>query len=143
MAEGSTPISTQGIQLLRGTSESDLTPLCRIKDYPDLIGDPNLIDVTDLEDTQQTNIQGVKTSDLLTFTANYTKEQYEAAAATEGQPGTYALRLSDGSGWTWKGEHTLGVPGHGVDEAVEFTVNITNSSPVKRSESISVSGVGG
>lgn len=136
-------ISTQGIQLLRGTSKTDLTELCRIKDYPDLIGDPNLIDVTDLQDTQQTNIQGVKTSDLLTFTSNYTKEQYDKAAETEGQPGTYALRLSDGSGWTWEGEHTLGVPGHGVDEAVEFTVNVTNSSPVTRSESITVSGEGG
>lgn len=131
-------ISTQGIQLLRGTTTSDYKELCRIKDYPDLIGDPNLIDVTDLKDTQQTNIQGVKTSDLLTFTSNYTKEQYTEASKTESTPGYYALRLSDGTGWEWQGEHTLGVPGHGVDEAVEFTVNVTNSTPITRSETINV-----
>lgn len=133
---GSSPISTQGIKLMHSTSGTGYTELCRIKDYPDLIGDPNLIDVTDLQDTQQTNIPGVKTSDLLTFTSNYTKEQYTQAATNEGEAGYYALQLSDGSGWKWQGSHTLGVPGHGVDEAVEFTVNCTNSTPVERFDTL-------
>lgn len=133
-------ISTFGIQLLCGDSAEALAELCRIKDYPDLIGAPNTIDVTDLQDDQQTFIPGIKTSDTLAFTANYTKESYDAVEALADQPKYYALRLSDGSGWTWQGEHTLGVPGHGVDEPVEFTINCTNSSPVKRSAEITVSG---
>lgn len=129
-------ISTYGVQLLCGDSAEAMTPLCRIKDYPDLIGDPNLIDVTDLEDEQQTNIQGIKTSDLLTFTANYTKDAYDAVEAKAGKDQYYGLKLSDGSGWTWQGQHSMGVPGHGVDEPVEFTINITNSTPVKRAATV-------
>lgn len=132
-------ISTFGIQLLCGESSSALKELCRIKDYPDLIGPTNTIDVTDLQDDQQTFIPGIKTSDTMTFTANYTKESYDAVEALAGTDKYYALRLSDGSGWTWQGQHTLGVPGHGVDEPVEFTVNCTNSTPVERSATINVS----
>lgn len=130
------PISTQGIKLMRSDSGTGYTELCRIKDYPDLIGDPNLIDVTDLQDTQQTNIQGTKSSDTMSFTSNYTKEQYTQAAENEGVQGYYALQLSDGTGWKWQGTHSLGVPGHGVDEAVEFTVNCTNSTPIERFDTL-------
>lgn len=129
-------ISTYGTQLLYGASESSMSELARIKDFPDLIGDPNLIDVTDLMDGQQTNIPGIKTSDLLTFTCNYTKESFTSVNATANTEGYYALRFSDGSGFTWQGQHTLGVPGHGVDEPVEFTINIANSTEVTFAESI-------
>lgn len=132
-------ISTLGIQLLCGASASALKELCRIKDYPDLIGAPNTIDVTDLQDEQQTFIPGIKTSDTMSFTANYTKESYDAVEALAGQDKFYAIRLSDGSGWSWQGQHTLGVPGHGVDEPVEFTVNCTNSTPVVREDTVTVS----
>lgn len=135
-------ISTFGIQLLRGESASNYTELCRIKDYPDLIGAPNLIDVTDLMDDQQVNIFGIKTTDVLSFTANYSKEALAAVDETANTPGFYALRLSDGSGWSWEGEHLTGVPGKGVDEPVEFTVNIVNTTPLKREETITVGGAG-
>lgn len=131
-------ISTFGIQLLCGDSAEALKELCRIKDFPDLIGDPNLIDVTDLQDDQQTNILGIRTSDTMAFTANYTKEAYDAVEALASQDKYYALKLSDGSGWSWQGQHTMGVPGKGVDEAVEFTVNCTNTTPIKREQTVQV-----
>lgn len=129
-------ISTYGTQLLYGASANALTELARIKDYPDLIGDPNLIDVTDLMDNQQTNIAGIKTSDLMTFTCNYTKDSLTSVNEKANTPGYYALRLNDGSGFTWEGSHDFGVPGHGVDEPVEFTINITNTTPVTFTETI-------
>ena len=131
-------ISTQGVQLLYGASAAALEELCRIKDYPDLIGEPNTIDVTDLTDTQQTFILGVLTSGNMSFTCNYTAEAYTNVQDSAGTPGYYALRLSSGAGWTWQGSHTIGVPGEGVDNAIEFTVNIVNSTPVTYSASISV-----
>ena len=131
-------ISSQGVQLLYGPSASALTELCRIKDYPDLIGAPNLIDVTDLTDTQQTNIPGVLTSDVLTFLCNYDKTAYTAAEELASTPGYYALRLRTGEGWTWQGEHTIGVPGEGVDNAIEFQVHCTNSTPIVYSEQITI-----
>lgn len=123
-------ISTYGIKLFFGESANPTEELARIKDFPDLIGDPNLIDVTDLQDDQQTNIFGIKTSDLMTFTCNYTSESFAAVNAKANTPGYYKLSMSDGSSFSWEGSHTLGVPGHGVDEPVEFTINVTNTTPV-------------
>lgn len=131
-------ISTQNTRLYYGASLSSMTELANIKDYPDLIGDPNLIDVTDLKDTQQSNINGIKTSDTMQFTCNYTKETFKAVNEKSNTDGYYAIVFSDGSGFTWQGQHTVGVPGHGVDEAVEFTINITNTSDVEFSESVTI-----
>lgn len=129
-------ISTLGTKLLCGDSAEAMTELCRIKDFPDLMGEPNLIDVTDLQDEQQTNIPGTKTSDNMAFTANYDKETYDAVDAKAGKEQYYGVQLSDGSGWTWKGSHTMGLPGKGVDEAIEFTVNIVNSTPIERKSTL-------
>ena len=43
----------------------------------------------------------------------------------------YVLEFSDGSTFTWQGRHTCGVPGKGVDEVIEFTINIAPTSPVE------------
>lgn len=135
-------ISTIGTQLLYGATESALKELCRIKDYPDLMGEPNLIDTTDLTDTQDTNIQGTKTSDVMAFTANYDKTVFKTVNDAAGTEQYYAVRFSDGSGVVWKGSHTCGLSGKGVNDPVEFTINITNSTPVEPKETITVSDAG-
>ena len=65
-------ISSYGIQLKWGASADAVAKVVDIKDFPDLIGDPNLLETTTLSDAQVTNIPGIKGSDLLTFTCNYT-----------------------------------------------------------------------
>lgn len=121
-------ISAIGTKLYHSTNGTSYTQLARIKDYPDLFGDPNLVDTTDLEDTQQTNIPGTATSDTLTFTCNYTKDSFESVNELAGDAGYYALQFSDGSAFKWQGAHTMGIPGHGVDEAPEFTINVVAST---------------
>lgn len=133
-------ISTQGIQLLYGDSAAAMTELAKIKDYGDLIGTPGTIDVTDLSDTQQTFINAILTSDVKTFTCNYTKETFKAVNEKASTPGYYAVKFKDGSGFQWQGEHTCAVPGKGVDDPVEFTINVTNSSPVEFKETLTVGG---
>lgn len=123
-------ISTFGISLKWGTSAEAAAKVVDIKDFPDLIGDPNLLETTTLSDAQVTNIPGIKGSDLLTFTCNYTKEDFGAVKDDEGTELYYVLEFSDGSQFTWKGQHTCGLPGKGVDEVVEFTVNVVPSSEV-------------
>jgi hypothetical protein len=78
-----------------------------------------------------TNIPGIKGSDMLTFTCNYTKADYTAVNADAGKALHYALEFSDGAKFTWQGQHTCGFPGKSVNEVVEFTVNIAVSSPVE------------
>ena len=129
-------MSTQGIQLLYGTSDTTMANLVNIKDYGDLIGAPGTIDVTDLRDTQQTFINAILTSEAKTFTCNFTKETFQAVQTKANTPGFYAVRFKDKSGFVWQGEHSCGVPGKGVDDAVEFTVNVTNSTPVTFKDNI-------
>ena len=124
-------INTYGIVLKWGESESEVTKVVDIKDFPDLIGEPELLETTTLSDQQVTNIPGIRGSDLLTFTCNYTKTDFSAVKQSEGKSMFYALEFSDGSKFTWQGQHTCGLPGKGVNEVVEFTVNIAVSSPVE------------
>lgn len=124
-------ISTIGVSLKWGTSAEAVTKVVDIKDFPDLIGEPNTIEVTTLSDTQQVNILGLASAEMLTFTCNYTSADFAAVKAEENTPLFYALEFSDGSSFTWQGQHTCGLPGKGVDEVVEFTINIAASTAVE------------
>ena len=124
-------ISTIGVSLKWGESAEAATKVVDIKDFPDLIGEPNTIEVTTLSDTQQVNILGLASAEMLTFTCNYTSADFAAVKAQENTPLFYALEFSDGSKFTWQGQHTCGLPGKGVDEVVEFTINIAASTAVE------------
>ncbi|MBO5706429.1 MAG: hypothetical protein J6S05_05470 [Bacteroidaceae bacterium] len=124
-------INTYGITLKWGESATDVKKVVDIKDFPDMIGDPEMLETTTLSDAQVTNIPGIKGSDMLTFTCNYTKADFTAVNADAEKPLHYALEFSDGSKFTWQGQHTCGLPGKGVNEVVEFTINIAASSPVE------------
>ena len=124
-------MNTYGITLKWGESAEALEKVVDIKDFPDMIGDPEMLETTTLSDAQVTNIPGIKSSDTLTFTCNYTKADFTAVNAVAGTALHYALEFSDGSKFTWQGQHTCGLPGKGVNEVVEFTINIAASSPVE------------
>ena len=124
-------ISTFGITLMHKGEGSTYTKLIDIKDFPDLIGDPNMLETTTLSDAQVTNIPGIKSSDMLTFTCNYTKADFTAVNEKANTALYYSLEFSDGSKFTWQGQHTCGVPGKGVDEVIEFTINIAASTAVE------------
>ena len=124
-------ISTLGVTLKMGESAEALEKVVDIKDFPDLIGDPNMLETTTLSDEAVTNIPGIRSSDMLTFTCNYTKADFTAVNALANTPMHYSLEFSDGSKFTWQGQHTCGVPGKGVDEVIEFTINIAASTAVE------------
>ena len=124
-------ISTLGVTLKMGESAEALEKVVDIKDFPDLIGDPNMLETTTLSDEAVTNIPGIRSSDMLTFTCNYTKADFTAVNEKANTPLYYSLEFSDGSKFTWQGQHTCGVPGKGVDEVIEFTINIAASTAVE------------
>ena len=123
-------MNTYGIRLLWGETAEAVEKVVDIKDFPDMIGEPEMLETTTLSDAQVTNIPGIKSSDTLTFTCNYTKADFTAVNADAEKPLHYALEFSDGSKFTWQGQHTCGLPGKGVNEVVEFTINIAASTPV-------------
>lgn len=124
-------ISSYNCVLKWGESAETLTKKVDIKDFPDLIGDPNLLETTTLSDAAQTYIPGIKSMDLMTFTTNFTKTDFQACKADEGKTLFYSLEFSDGAKFTWQGQHTMGVPGKGVDEVIEATINIVPSTSVE------------
>lgn len=140
-----TGISSYGITLYEGTSGT-MTKLCDIKGFPDLISDPNLLDVTTLSDPMQKQIFGINQSDLKAFTAFYNKTDYGAVVErgykdSDGELNAthhYALKFSDGSGFTWDGMHQCGMSGAGVDEPLEFPINIIFLSKPKWAETVSL-----
>lgn len=124
-------INTYGITLKWGESAEAVEKVVDIKDFPDMIGEPEMLETTTLSDAQVTNIPGIKSSDTLTFTCNYTKADFTAVNSDAEKLLYYALEFSDGSKFTWQGQHTCGLPGKGVNEVVEFTINIAASTPVE------------
>lgn len=123
-------INTYGVELHWGATEDAVAKVIDIKDFPDLISDPELLETTTLSDAQVTNIPGIKGSDMLTFTYNFTKEDFTKVEADANKALHYALVFSDGSKFTWEGQHTSGLPGKGVNEVIEATVNIAASTAV-------------
>lgn len=123
-------LSSYGVQLKWGEASGSLEKKIDIKDFPDLIGDPNLLETTTLSDGSQTYIPGIKSVDLLTFTFNFDKETGQAVKDDEGKKLHYELDFSDGTKFAWQGSHTLGVPGKGVDEVLEGTINIAPSTEI-------------
>jgi len=123
-------ISSYNVQLKWGASAEAAEKLVDIKDFPGMIGDPNMLETTTLSDSQQTYIPGIKSADMLQFTCNYTKEEFTAVNDDAETPLHYVLEFSDGSKFSWQGQHTCGLPGKGVDEVLEFTINIAPSTPV-------------
>ena len=117
--------------MLKGESSGETyTKFADIKDFPDLFGDPNTIETTTLSDNQQTFIPGIKTSDTLTFTLNWDKTIASQIIAIEGEDTKWKVQFSDGAAFTFSGAAALGVPGKGVDEVLEMTLNIVPSTVV-------------
>lgn len=123
-------ISTHLCTLKWGTTADQVAKVIDIKDFPDLMGEPNMLETTTLSDGAQTFIPGIKSMDSMAFTFNYTKADFAAVKADEGKPLFYELDFSDGSKFTWQGSHTATLAGKGVDEVVEAGISIAPSTEV-------------
>lgn len=120
------------------TMPTTFTKLCSIKDFPDLGGSPDQIEITDLDDDVQKFILGVQSMSALEFTANYDKETYNSLQ--EKSNGTmYAFCVAFGKKdnpteygvFTWKGQISTWVVGGGVNAVREMKISISASSKVE------------
>ena len=139
-------ISTYKVFLMKKGESSTYSKLIDIKDFPDLGGAPEMLETTTLSDSMQTYIPGIQSLDALEFTANYTKDDYTALKALEGEEETYAVWFggtenggvltpagSDGK-FEFKGQLSVFPVGGGVNEIVEMTITIAPSSPITATE---------
>jgi hypothetical protein len=152
MATGMNTYKTQLAYAALGSSGSpikatDLKRVIRIKDYGDLMGAPESLETTDLEDSMTTNTPGIKQTDAIEFTYNYTKDNYTAAKKlddseehvfavcfnaefTNNNPDA-ALKTEGTDGmFYFTGILSVGISGAGVNEVREGTLSISQTSEI-------------
>lgn len=138
-------ISTYKIFLMM-KKDASYEKLIDIKDFPDLGGSPEMLEITTLSDKMQTYIPGIQSLDALEFTANYTKEDFTKLKALEGVEHEFAVWFggteeanvltptgTDGK-FQFKGQLSAFPVGGGVNEVVDMTVTIAPSTPISMAE---------
>ena len=136
-------ISTYKVFLMhKANSGSTYTKLIDIKEFPDLGGEPEMLETTTLSDNMQTYIAGIQSMDGLSFSANYDMTEYQKLKALEGKKESYAVWFGgtensgtvtpDGSNgkFAFDGELSVYPVGGGVNEVVGMNITIAPSSPI-------------
>ena len=138
-------ISTYRVFLMHKSASvgASYSKLIDIKEFPDLGGDPQMLETTTLSDKMQTYIAGIQSLDALSFTANYTLEDYKSLQELSGKTESYAVWFggteeggtltptgSDGK-FKFDGQLTCYPTGGGVNEVVGLNISIAPSTPVE------------
>lgn len=141
MATVSTPTSTYKSFLMvkKGT---DYEKLIDIKDYPDLGGEPEMLETTTLSDNMQTYVAGIQSLDALTFSANYEKTKYTELKAMENTTKEFAVWFGgteiagvvtptgDEGKFAFSGTLSVFVTGGGVNEVRGMNITIAPSTVI-------------
>lgn len=115
--------NTIGTILKFGTAASSLTELCKIKTFPQLNGEREQIESTDLTDNAQTFVPGVQSVESMQFTCNFTLAAYTSLKATALTDGFFELDFaSAGSKATWEGQYDVYVNEGEVNGLIEMTL---------------------
>lgn len=136
-------ISTYCVFLMKKESTGNTySKLIDIKEFPDLGGDPEMLETTTLSDKMQTFIAGIQSMDAMQFTANYTLSEYKKLQALNGKTESYAVWFggtesggtltptgSDGK-FKFDGQLTCYPNGGGVNEVINLTISIAPSTPI-------------
>lgn len=120
---------------MTSTDGTAYTKLVDIKDFPDLGGAPEALDITTLSDAMTRSINGIQQLKPFEFTANYTKTDYTALKAKEGTTTKFALYFgSAGDGadgkFGWEGQLSVWPVGGKVNSALEMKISISASTAI-------------
>ena len=120
-----------GTILKFGTSANSLSELCKIKSYPQLNGEREQIETTDLTDTSQTFVPGVQSVESMQFNANFTLTAYQSLKTNALTDGFFELDFaSAGAKATWEGQYDVYVQEGEVNGLVEMTIVVYPSTVV-------------
>lgn len=140
-------ISTYKVFLMHKAAAAEAyTKLIDIKEFPDLGGEPEMLETTTLSDKMQTYIAGIQSLEGLSFTANYDKADFSKLKALEGKKEQYAVWFGgteaggvvtpDGSNgkFSFDGELSVYPVGGGVNEVVDMNITIAPSTVITFAE---------
>lgn len=123
--------NTIGTILKFGTTANSLTELCKIKTTPQLNGEREQIESTDLTDTAQTFVPGVQSVENMQFTANFTLAAYKSLKANALTDGFFEIDfVSAGAKATWEGQYDVYVNETEVNGLIEMTITVYPSTVV-------------
>lgn len=136
-------ISTYRVFLMHSEDGELYNKLLDIKSFPDLGGDPEMLETTTLSDNMQTFIAGIQSLDALSFETNYDMKTYQELVKMFGQTKHYAVWFggtgdgetleptgSDGK-FKFDGQLSAYPTGGGVNEVVGMNVTIAPSTPIE------------
>ena len=140
-------ISTYKVFLMHKASDAEAyQKLIDIKEFPDLGGEPEMLETTTLSDKMQTYIAGIQSLEGLSFTANYDKTDFASLKALEGKQEQFAVWFGgteaggvvtpDGSNgkFSFTGELSVYPVGGGVNEVVDMNITIAPSTVISFAE---------
>lgn len=148
MAASTTPTSTKWTFLMYKASSaaSQYTKLVDIKDYSDIGGEREMLEITTLSDDMQHFIPGIiqLADGSLQFTCNYTLGDYQTLKGLENVEKNYAVWLGgsqavsastptptgDDGKFQFDGQLSVRVLGKGVNEVREMQVSIAPSTDI-------------
>lgn len=138
--------STYMTFLMHKKSGDSWEKLLDITEFPDLGGEPELLETTTMSDKMQTYVNGVQSNDGMQFNANYDLTEYKALKALEGKQEEYAVWFGgtetantptptgDQGKFLITGELSVYVTGAGVNEVRGMTITIAPAKPVTMDE---------
>lgn len=140
-------ISTYKVFLMHKAAAAEAySKLIDIKEFPDLGGEPEMLETTTLSDKMQTYIAGIQSLEGLSFLSNYDKADYAKLKALEGKKEQYAVWFGgteaggvvtpDGSNgkFSFDGELSVYPVGGGVNEVVDMNITIAPSTVITFAE---------
>ena len=124
--------NTIGTILKFGTSANSLSELCKIKTFPQLNGEREQIEYTDLTDSAQTFVPGVQSVENMQFTANFTTTAYTSLKTNALTDGYFELDFGGNAGAkaTWEGQYDVYVNEGEVNGLIEMTISVYPSTVV-------------
>lgn len=131
-------ISSYNTKLMHGTGETPTwEQLIPVKTTPQLGGAPEMLETTTLDDDMQTFINGIQSSEAMTFAANYDSEKYDELKILENKAEKYAVWFgNDGDGTAGKfsfgGQLSVFVNDTAVNGVIEMTITIVPSTPIAK-----------
>lgn len=144
MAASTTPIGTYKTYLMykATTAATQYTKLVDIKNFPDLGGEPERIDVTTLSDRVRKYIAGVQDIASMQFTANYTAADFNKLNNLTGSQREYAVWIGattsnsvdtptgDDGKFSWTGDLVVYKTGGDVNAAQEMSITVYPSTEI-------------
>lgn len=142
MAAKTAAQATMGTYLMykATSSAATYTKLVDIKNFPDLGGEPERVDVTTLSDRVRKYAMGVQDLSSFTFNANYIAADYQKITALTGNQTEFAIWIgdtedngvytptgSDGQ-WVFTGDISVYKAGGDVNAAQDMTITIFPST---------------